>query len=263
MMRRQAGQARPKQPSLPLRERALPWLKLGAQATSILALAVAISWGVTWVRNPHNMPLRSVQVEGEFRNLSAEQLQHAVAGAVRGGFFTVNVDAVRRAAESLPWVASARVRRVWPDALQLHVVEQRAAARWGDTGLLNMNGQLFVPDAASIPERLPRLSGPDERRRRVMEAYIAMTAVLEPLGQRVAELHLDPRRSWLLRLESGVELRLGRSDAIARLQRFVRVYPGTFAAREAELKKVDLRYSNGFAVRWDRSRETAGQQQEG
>jgi cell division protein FtsQ len=91
--------------------------------------------GRDWVRDPNNMPLRSVQVEGEFRKLSAEHLQHAVANAVRGGFFTVNVDAVRRAAESLPWVASARVRRVWPDALQLHVVEQRAAARWGEAGL--------------------------------------------------------------------------------------------------------------------------------
>lgn len=263
MMRKPAGQARPKQPQLPLRERLLPWLKLGVQAALILVLGVSISWGVTWVRNPNNMPLRSVQVEGEFRNLNAEQLQSTVANAVRGGFFTVNVDAVRRAAESLPWVASARVRRVWPDALQLHVVEQRAAARWGETGLLNMSGQLFVPDAASIPQHLPRLSGPEEQRRRVMEAYIAMTAVLEPLGQRVAELHLDPRRSWLLRLDSGVELRLGRHDEIARLERFVRVYPTVFAAREAELNKVDLRYSNGFAVRWDRSPETAGQKQEG
>lgn len=262
-MRKPAGQARPKQPPLPMRERLLPWLMLSAQAVLILALGVSISWGVTWVRNPNNMPLRSVQVEGEFRKLNAEELQHAVAEAARGGFFTVNVDAVRRAAESLPWVASARVRRVWPDALQLHVVEQRAAARWGEAGLLNMRGQLFAPDAASIPARLPRLSGPEESRRRVMEAYITMTAVLQPLGQRVAELHLDPRRSWLLRLDSGVELRLGSVNEIARLERFVRVYPTVFAARQAELNKVDLRYSNGFAVRWDRSPETAGQKREG
>jgi cell division protein FtsQ len=262
-MRKPAGQARLRQPALPLRERALPWLKLTAQAGLLLTLSGALSLGVTWMRNPHNMPLRSVQIEGEFRKLNAEQLQVAVADKARGGFFSVNVDAVRRAVEALPWVASATVRRVWPDRLQVHVVEQRAAARWGDTGVLNMSGHLFTPEAATIPPRLPRLAGPDELRRRVMESYIEMTAALVPIGLRVAELRVDNRRAWLLRLDDGVELHLGRDDALARLERFVRVYPTVFAAHAAALETVDLRYSNGFAVRWDRSPETAGQRQEG
>ncbi|HEY9197744.1 MAG TPA: cell division protein FtsQ/DivIB [Gammaproteobacteria bacterium] len=218
---------------------------------------------MTWLRNPTNMPLRSVHIEGELRKLSREQLQTALAGTVRGGFFTVNVEAVRRAAESLPWVESATVRRVWPDRLQLQVVEQRAAARWGEDGVLNMRGQLFKPDAATIPAKLPQLDGPKELRRRVMENYIAMTATLAPIGRRVQALRLDQRRAWVLTLDSGVELKLGRDDALERVGRFVRVYATLFAARETELKTVDLRYSNGFAVRWDRSPETAGQQQEG
>ena len=262
-MRKPAGQARPRQPALPLRERAMPWLKLGAQAALLLALSGALSWGITWLREPQNMPLRSVQIEGEFRKLDAGQLQTAVADAVRGGFFSVNVDRVRRAVEALPWVASATVRRVWPDQLQVQVVEQRAAARWGDAGLLNMHGELFAPDAESIPQRLPRLAGPDELRRRVMERYIEMTDLLTPIGRRVAELRVDERRAWLLRLDNGIELRLGRDDTLARLERFVRVYPTRFAAHAAALQTVDLRYSNGIAVRWDRSPIAAGQQQEG
>ena len=262
-MRKTIGQARLKQPELPLKQRMLPWLILSLQALLILVLGGAISWGVTWLRNPHNMPLRSVQIEGEFRKLSTNELQTAVASVMRGGFFTVNVDAVRRAAEALPWVASATVRRVWPDSLQLTVVEQRAAARWGETGLVNMTGQLFVPDAASIPPNLPRLKGPDELRWRVMENYIAVTAALAPIGRRVAELQVDKRRAWLLRLDNDVELRLGKANTLARVNRFVRVYPSVFAVRETELKTVDLRYSNGFAVRWDPSPAVAGQQHEG
>lgn len=262
-MRKTAGQARLRQPALPLRERMLPWLKLSLQALLILLLGVAVSLSVTWLRNPHNMPLRSVQIEGEFRKLTTAALQQAVGGVAQGGFFTVNVDAVRRAAETLPWVASVTVRRIWPDTLQLQIVEQRAAARWGEAGLLSMSGQLFMPDVASIPPNLPLLNGPEELRRRVMETYIAMTAALAPIGRRVAELQVDKRRAWLLRLDSGVELRLGKDKTLARVERFVQVYPKVFAVREAELKTVDLRYSNGFAVRWDPSPEAAGQQHEG
>jgi cell division protein FtsQ len=152
---------------------------------------------------------------------------------------------------------------VWPDTLQLQIVERRAAARWGDAGLLSISGQLFMPDAASIPPNLPQLNGPEELRRRVMETYIAMTAALAPIGKRVAELRVDKRRAWLLRLDSGVELRLGKDNTLDRVERFVRIYPTVFAVRETELKTVDMRYSNGFAVRWDPSSEAAGQQHEG
>lgn len=263
-MRKTNGQARSRQPAIPLRERVQPLLKRAAQLLSLMLLVGTAIWCVTWLRNPTNMPLRSVHIEGEFRKLSKHDVQTAVAKAVSGGFFSVNVEAVRRAAESLPWVESATVRRVWPDALQLQVVEQRAAARWGEDGVVNMRGELFKPAAATIPAKLPRLSGPEPLRRRVMEHYIAMTATLAPIGRRVQALRLDQRRAWVLELDSGVELKLGRDAALDRLNKFVRVYPTVFAAREAELKTVDLRYSNGFAVRWDRSPEdTTGRPQEG
>ena len=262
-MRKPGGQARSRQPAIPLRERLRPWLRRAAQMLLLIVLMVSSIWCVTWLQNPTNMPLRTVRIEGELRKLTIAQLQAAVSTTARGGFFTVDADAVRRAAESLPWVESATVRRVWPDTLKLRVVEQRAAARWGEQAVLNRQGQLFTPEAASIPQRLPQLNGPDELRRRVMEMYIAMTGTLAPIGRRVTELHLDNRRTWRLRLDTGAELKLGRDDTIERLQRFVRVYPTVFATREAELKTVDLRYSNGFAVRWDQSPKTAGQQQEG
>lgn len=264
MIRKTNGQARARQPVLPLRERLRPMLKRASQLLSLSLLLGSVIWCVTWLRNPTNMPLRSVHIEGEFRKLSKQDVQAAVAAEATGGFFSVNVEAVRRAAESLPWIESATVRRVWPDTLQVQVMEQRAAARWGEDGVLNMRGELFQPDTSTIPANLPQLTGPEPLRRRVMEHYIAMTATLAPIGRRVQTLRLDRRRAWVVRLDSGVELKLGRDDALDRLNKFVRVYPTVFAAREAELNTVDLRYSNGFAVRWDRPpEETAGQRQEG
>ena len=35
-----------------------------------------------------------------------------------------------------------------------------------------------------------------------------------------------------------------------RLQRFISAYPTLFAGRIQDLKRVDLRYSNGFSVYW-------------
>ncbi len=43
---------------------------------------------------------------------------------------------------------------------------------------------------------------------------------------------------------------LGRGDGYQRLLRFVRFYHRALQGRTAEVELVDLRYSNGFAVRW-------------
>src|SRR5690606_9657845 len=91
-------------------------------------------------------------------------------------------------------------------------------------------------------------------------------ATLAPLGMSIAELRLSPRRAWRMRLDNGMSLALGRLQTEARLARFAALYPRLFgaqpalqgaaaaapdAAAAASLAPVtvDLRYSDGFAVR--------------
>ncbi len=65
---------------------------------------------------------------------------------VRGGFFNLDVDAVRLALLGEPWVSEVTVKRIWPDALRVIVIEQIPVVRWGDSGLLNPAGEYFAPE---------------------------------------------------------------------------------------------------------------------
>ncbi|MGA7802600.1 MAG: cell division protein FtsQ/DivIB [Gammaproteobacteria bacterium] len=228
----------------------IPWRAVGLVVTAALLLESGF-WAVRWLRNPHTLPLRTVRIEGDLRHLSAGQLQKVVAPVATGGFFGVNVDAVRRAAESLAWVDQVSVRRMWPDTLQLKVTEQRPIARWGKAALINPRGVVFTPPANTVPAGLPQLEGPKGLEPAVLQQYRAMTKALAPLGLKIAQLVEDQRRAWDLRLTDGVELKLGRADAYPRLLRFVRIYPKVLAGHVSRLVSVDMRYSNGFAVRWD------------
>jgi cell division protein FtsQ len=242
-------QARRKQPRQSGR-----WLVSHRRAISLTLLFVALS--VTtgfvgqWLLDPGNLPMRNVQIAGEFHQITPEHVRRGVSEAVSAGFFTTDVEAVRTAAQNLPWVDQAMVRRVWPDTVIIEVTEQVAAARWGDEALLNRRGELFSPHAESIPAHLPLLSGPEPLRRQVMEQYVGMASELARVGRAVARLSVNERRTWVLELDNGVELRLGREQTMARLQRFVRSYPRVIAPKLDRLQYVDLRYSNGFSVRW-------------
>ena len=229
----------------------------------VALVASSIPLGMRWLSDPFRFPLRVVEVRGDFRFLEKAQLQEAVAEHAAGGFFTVDVAAVRAAAEQLPWVYKASVRRVWPATLRLHIEEQEPIAHWGERGYLNRYGQPFLPDAIVMQQELPWLAGPDGHEIKVLEYYLKVVKVLGPLGMQVARLELDGRRAWHLQLHDGVQLELGRADTWQRLQRFVRAYPEAFGGSEQQLQRVDLRYSNGFSVRWQQADAEHGAEPQG
>jgi cell division protein FtsQ len=224
--------------------------------TGLLLVALLVSTvyvGKLWLSDPHRFPLSVVEVKGDFRYLGKQQLQEAVAPYATGGFFTVDVAAIRSAAEALPWVHKASVKRVWPETLRLQIEEQQPVARWGEQGFLNKGGEPFVPRQAAVSLQLPLLAGPDGHELKVLENYQRVSKTLAPLGVKVTRMELDNRRAWHLQLDDAVLLELGRADDWQRLQRFVRAWPVVFAGRQDALQRVDLRYSNGFSVYWDRT----------
>jgi len=223
----------------------------------IFILAVLLNLGMQWLSDPYRFPLNAVEVKGDFRYLDRGQLQEAIAGHTQGGFFTVDVAAVCAAAEQLPWVYAAKVRRVWPDILRLQIEEQQPIVRWGEQGFLNRFGELFIPGKSIAAGELPGLNGPAGQESRVLDQFRLASDLLAPLGMQISRLELDGRRALHLQLEGGVQLELGRVSIWQRLQRFARAYPAVFDGRMDRLQRVDLRYSHGFSVYW-RQAVTAG-----
>jgi cell division protein FtsQ len=219
----------------------------------VAVLAATVFTGKQWLSDPYRFPLNVVEVKGDFRYLGKQQLQAAIAPYATGGFFTVEVAAIRAAAEELPWVHKASVKRVWPETLRLHIEEQQPVARWGEQGFLNKRGEPFVPQQANVSLVLPSLAGPDGHELKVLENFRRVSETLAPLGVKVTRMELDNRRAWHLQLDDAVLLELGRADGWQRLQRFVRAWPVVFAGRLDVLQRVDLRYSNGFSVYWNQA----------
>jgi D-alanine-D-alanine ligase len=101
--------------------------------------------------------LREVQLRGELAHTGAAEVEQAVRGRIDGNFFAVDLAQPRAALEQLPWVRRVQVRRVWPDRLEVTLEEHVALARWGDTGLVNVQGERF---AGKSDAALPLLAGP-------------------------------------------------------------------------------------------------------
>ncbi len=225
--------------------RLLGWLVVIAGAVT------AASWAAEKVAQPDILPLRAVQVDGKFDHVMPAEIRAVMTEFADQGFVYVDTEAVRKEIESLPWVKTASVYRVWPDTLRVSVTEQQAVARWKKGGLVNPGGELFFPPQVSYPTDLPQFDGPEAMQAAMVRRYREMQRILAPLHFSVARLEMDARHAWRLALDNGMVLVLGhQEESHERLLRFVHSYNGVLAARADRIEQIDLRYTNGFAVRW-------------
>ncbi|MCW8828392.1 MAG: cell division protein FtsQ/DivIB [Gammaproteobacteria bacterium] len=221
-----------------------------------LGLGVLV-WGGAHLFDPKTLPVNTVRIESPLQQLDQAAVRNAVLPHAKVGFLRVDVAAIRAELEALPWVAKSSVRRAWPDRLVVRISEQQAMARWDSGGLLNPEGERFAVNDSAVWQDLPLLRGPKQTEKVLMKEYRAMQRALEPLGLNITQLSMDQRRAWNLYLDNGLQLRLGRNDSHLRLQRFVRVYAGVLQPRLKTIDSVDLRYTNGFAVRWREGKAAA------
>jgi cell division protein FtsQ len=229
-------------PKLPV----LPWREIAGAVVGIAALAAGL-WGAAVALD---RPIRQVIVHGPFERVSVLQVEAAVGDLREVGFLGVRLEAVRERLADIDWVEDAVVRRRWPAELEITVIEQVPAASWGNSGLLNTRGELFVRDARHVPPELPRLSGPEGTERLVARRYLDARATLAAVGFGLRALELDARGAWRMELSNGIELRLGRESFDTRLMRFARIAAPLLTPRVTEVAYVDLRYTRGFAVGW-------------
>ncbi|WP_101760171.1 cell division protein FtsQ/DivIB [Oceanicoccus sp. KOV_DT_Chl] len=64
------------------------------------------------------------------------------------------------------------------------------------------------------------------------------------------KLALTESGNWSLVLTNGIEVELGDSEVMEKMRRLLATYAQGLSADFAQIKTIDMRYSNGFAVGW-------------
>jgi cell division protein FtsQ len=195
-------------------------------------------------------PIARISVEGDLRYISQQAVQQRIAPFISASFFSVDLLAMRKELEQMPWIANAEVRRVWPDQVLVRLEEQLPIARWGDEALLNNQGDAFAPKELDHYQNLPQLYGPKRAQQQVMQQYQVFSQMLRPMGFSIARLELRERGSWFLTTNQGIELLLGRDHLVEKIRRFSAIYDKALKEQQTNIARIDLRYANGLAVAW-------------
>lgn len=234
----------PKLPAMP--RPSINWRAMFAAATVVAIVAASLAL----VRELLEVPLRTVDVNGSHERVTELEILAAAGSALESSFLTLDLEEIRRRVAAVGWVDEVTLQRVWPDKLRISVTEHRAAARWGERGLLNTSGELFAEDVQKEYQELPRLAGPDGSHRRVAARYLDVRDLLFEAGLALDEMRMDATGSFTIEIVGGLSIRVGRDDIDSRIDRFFGVAVPSLGGDLSRVSYIDLRYSSGFAVRY-------------
>ena len=230
--------------------RLLPKMKIFKMLLFVLSLGGLGFW-LSGPLEPDSYPIHSVRIVSPIEHVSQSALKRVIEPLIGEGFFRIDVEQISAMVEALPWVHRAAVRRVWPGQLVVNIEEQVPFAIWNDDALVNVDGTVFRPDRIDDSlVALPHFVGPKGTAKMMTDHFRAFNDNVVLRDINIVRVDLSDRRAWQLELDNGLILNMGRNAVVKRLQRFAGVFVLDVKPRLAQIDGIDLRYTNGFAVRW-------------
>ena len=176
----------------------------------------------------------------EVRALIVPQGRHSI--------LALDPENVKARIEGLDWVASARVRRLWPSTLRVEIERRQSYARWqedGEISVIDVNGERLLAERAADHPDLPlvvgRGAGP------AAEPLLIALAELPEVRARLRALVRVGDRRWNVELENGATVALpeeGAPQALAELESL----QSDYALLDRPLSQLDMRAPGRIAI---------------
>jgi cell division protein FtsQ len=150
---------------------------------------------------------------------------------------------------SIPWIADAQVRKLYPDRIDIDIVEREAFALWqlkGKIQVIAQDGTVIAPGEAAPRPNLPLVVGIGADKR--AKDIVALFDKFPDIAAKTYAAVLVAERRWNLRLKNGMDIRLPESDPAAALNELVALDRDR-KLLSRDIVAVDLRLRDRVTVR--------------
>ncbi len=184
--------------------------------------------------------VKSVTISGVARLDEREAL--ALAGiSPRSSLPFFDVDAARAGLLKAPLVASAGVRKLYPDRLVIDIVERGPVALWqrdGEVSMVSADGAALDELKDSRLDDLPFVVGEGANGR--LREYLGLLDAAQELKDKIEAGVFVGQRRWNLHMKTGVDVKLPETDPAAAVATLVRLERSSHILERA-LLTLDLR----------------------
>ena len=192
--------------------------------------------------------LEDIHISGNAETSDIDILQQlGLDGAT--SVISLSADAARQSLIGLPWIADAKVSKVYPRALDIKITERQAAAIWQhgtDLSLIDARGDIIAPLTGARHADLPLYVGLGaDRHADELEARLLFHPAIRARVK--AAIRVADRR-WDLRLDNNVTISLPENDVEAAFDRF-NAFDNGRNVLDRDITLVDLRLDDRITLR--------------
>ncbi|MBV1696846.1 MAG: cell division protein FtsQ/DivIB [Hyphomicrobiales bacterium] len=207
-------------------------------AASALLLAATLGYGViagnhaaevvAWLKDARDeaasalgFGIAAVSLTGP-KEVSREEVLATAGVTARASLLFLDADAARARLMANPWIADAAILKLYPDRLQITVIERQAFALWQENGRLSViaaDGTVLEPFVENRYRSLPLVVGRGAERQ--AKDFLAIVDRYPDIHALVRASILVAQRRWNLRLTNGIDVRLPEGNVAPALDRLV------------------------------------------
>ena len=213
------------------------------------ALLILLSIGFYIGQKDVFLPVEAIQVSGSFEYIDQKEIETSLQSFVGEGFFSLDIHALRKILNDKPWTQSVSIRRVWPNRINIAIVEKTPVARWDDHRLISDKAVVYTANTENF-QNLPVIHSMTTDPAQLLSQYYRLSDRFQALNETVLSLRQDSRGALDIDLENDLTIKVGRDGIDHKIDRLITIYEREIQPRRLQIRQLDLRYANGFAVAW-------------
>tara|TARA_R110002049_G_scaffold182041_2_gene349694 strand:+ start:114379 stop:115125 length:747 start_codon:yes stop_codon:yes gene_type:complete len=215
---------------------------------AVALVVIACIWGAKTVED---VSIKTIEIQSALNKVSKSEIRTIAENYMHDGFFTVDLRSFENQLNGIPWVYRANIKRQWPSKLVIEIKEQQPYFRWGEKHLINKYAEVFYVENTQEYASLPLLQGVKGRERHLIDLYYKYSARFRRAGTDILKLKEDARYDKEITLVDGILINVGRDQIDRQIERCLYSFAMFTKAEREAIASIDLRHSNGFAIRWN------------
>jgi cell division protein FtsQ len=199
------------------------------------------------------LKIDAIRISGQSETAELDVL-NSLAIPDHASIATFDVNAARDRVEALPWVASATIRKVYPDTLEVDITERVPFVLWqrnGAVALIDAEGRVLSDYVAPRYRELPMLVGAGAQSQAT--EILDLIAQFPDIHDRLRAATLVSDRRWNLTLINGIVVMLPEEDPVPALIQ-LEALDQSQGLLSRDIISVDLRLPDRVVVALDEVR---------
>ena len=189
-------------------------------------------------------PIEEVEITSTTSNYDTEKINDIVASIQGQDLLSLDLGDIKRSIRSDDWIRDVEIKKSFPDTLEIIIIPQQPFAIY-NSKIMMMDGSVI--GARSLPLDLPIIIDHTNDSQSSMNTMILTVKLLQKIDLDIKKVEIHDS---LIKVFTSTNMLISdRVNYEVNLNRLVISFQDLKKLFKREIKSIDMRYSNGFAIK--------------